>query len=465
MARRTTGWKIYRRGKTLWVWWADGAGGKVRQRLTDAKGNTLESNVSSREANQAAAAAYDQWCRLAEGAIRQNEETEKLTLGILQRDFAKAHIQDWDERTFYDVMLYMKTLETFFGANCNPQNITARNAEKYKQWLLREGGRNGKPLASVTADNRFQHAVRVFHWAINMEYLDRNPFKKVKPIKAKPIREKEPFTIEETMQILNTCKNQHRWFYAAVLFVAVSGSRRGPIPFVKIKDFNAARGILHVRDEISKQDKGQTYYLPDFVADELRRVSAGRDAEDWLFTCWDGRQMNEKMFDKPNNLEKPPPCRAWYRLLKDARVKPRGIHNLRRAAVTNLVAANVSMDRVTAVTGQTVEVARDHYLQVDGADQRRTMEELLGLYVEDESDDESDEDDPVHLDLTTFEADALATVLKQQLRHEAAPKSPLLNNSGTNSGTNRNGAIGKSNNTNVLEIVAVGVGFEPTRPG
>lgn len=107
----------------------------------------------------------------------------------------------------------------------------------------------------------------------------------------------------------------------------------------------------------------------------------GRDYHNELFLRFDGKPLNIKAFDSPDkgakNILK---SRTWYRLLAEAEVRPRRFHNIRGAGVTNLAANNVSMDLIVEVTGQTIAVAREYYLNLPNESQRNTMDKLVALY-------------------------------------------------------------------------------------
>src|SRR5690606_3322291 len=111
--------------------------------------------------------------------------------------------------------------------------------------------------------------------------------------------------------------------------------------------------------------KAHSYTLPQACANILDALTAGRDAEEPLFTRPDGTPLNIKAFDPPNKGSKRiPPSRTWHRLMVAAGVRVRRFHNIRGAGVTNLAALNVSMELIAEVTGQTVAVAREHYLNL-----------------------------------------------------------------------------------------------------
>src|SRR5690606_19679247 len=97
-----------------------------------------------------------------------------------------------------------------------------------------------------------------------------------------------------------------------------------------------------------------------------------------LFPSKLGRRMSPKTFDL--HVDKHGCAHAWRRLLDSARVKPRGIHNLRSAVDSNLVAAGVSLDLAVSVTGHSREIAERHYLKIDQKQQRQTIAKLADLY-------------------------------------------------------------------------------------
>ncbi|MEQ8821948.1 MAG: hypothetical protein RLY93_17070, partial [Sumerlaeia bacterium] len=122
------------------------------------------------------------------------------------------------------------------------------------------------------------------------------------------------------------------------------------------------------------------------------------------------------------------------------------------------------MKRITAITGNTAEVARQHDLSINATTQRATMEVLAQLYRQDpeanshpdaSDDPEPAETDPqkhVELKLARTDARAIAELLIQK----AQP------NSGTNSGTRPGSGGGKLRCNKGQEKLAEREGFEPS---
>src|SRR5690606_31338151 len=113
-----------------------------------------------------------------------------------------------------------------------------------------------------------QLARAVFEYAFQLEILPRNYFKSVKYFPDKAVRELEPFTADEVHAILTTAQSQMPWMYPVVLTLGLTASRRGPIPWLKVCDYNVAERKLIARDEISKQRRGKPWAVPDVLAEE-----------------------------------------------------------------------------------------------------------------------------------------------------------------------------------------------------
>jgi len=377
MARQATGCKVYKRERALWVWWPDGKGGKVRQRLVDEKGEKLQVGSPARIINQSAARMYDAWCRVVEEPAR-----EEMTILGLTDSYSRAHSAGWKKTSIKNYSLWMRNLEEFLGQPKLLKDISAKRAEELKQWLLSRPIGDGKTLSTRSVKDRMELYERMWEWAIRMDFVERNPFRKITRVVSTPTRERQPFNPEEVGRLLRAAQDEMPWFLPPILVISLTGSRRGPIPFMEVRDFDPAKGILIARDEISKHDRGQVYHLPKHVTEVLTRLTAGRGPKEPLFLNEAGRPLSIKVFDRPNPTTRklPPRARAWFRLQAIAQVQPRGVHNLRRAAVSNLAAADVTMEKITSVTGQTPEVAREHYLTLNSSAQRETMEKLAELY-------------------------------------------------------------------------------------
>lgn len=283
-----------------------------------------------------------------------------------------------------------------------------------------------------------------------MGELDRNPFKLVKPPRFKPVRESDPFTPAEVQTILATAKEKFPWFYPCILTAALTGARRNVLIQLKVQDIDHVNRKLVVPPEIAKHDKRHNYALPDCLYEVLVETSRGREADSPLFRNKFGRIIAQNAFDL--YVDKNGSMHAWRRLLKAARVKPRGIHNMRSAVDTNLVAAGVSLDLAVTVTGHTREVAQKHYLRINDTTQRQTISQLAKIYGSAILENNALK---LQFSLSPEQAEVLTKWILEQQENGV-----LEGNSGANSGANFPDARKPIRDKDAGKVVEVR-GFEP----
>lgn len=337
------------------------------------------------------------------------------------------------------------------------------------------GHRVQKGLAAKTVNSRIEFARQVFRWAVHLELCAKNPFLPLKPVKGAGVRDTRPFTPEEIRCLLHVAKKDYPWFYPVLAFISVTGARRESVRLLEVRDFDQASGVVTLRDEIAKRNRGQQFALPAGVREIIRRQTEGRLPSEPLFRSAQGRRLSDNAFDVPPYLKQRFRS-VWRRVLDAAGVEPRGIHNLRASVVTNLVEADCTLELAVEITGHSTEIARRHYLKTRLASQRQTMsllEKTLGLGVDigtevsvvpDEEvkdrrssggDDEADHQpakDIVVLRLTEDQARSLLCGIERLL---------ALGNSGTNSGTDGKGESVSPVKSGRKKSMAERGGFEP----
>lgn len=464
MARHSEGARIYLRGNVWWVGWSDGKNGKIRQALTSENGEPLHKKSPNQEVQAAAARIHNAWFR--EKSEAASGKKMDATVCELTQKFVKAHVDGWSRKTMTAYRRYMDVIESHFGDETAIRSISKEAAENFKLDVKARGGRKGGPLSTRSTNNLLEFTQTVFEYAFGLEWVERNVFAFVKPLTNVPVREKDPFTVQETAKILNTAKTnpEFYWFYPVVLAVAITTTRRGPLPQMLVRDYDIKLGELDLRGKIAKQGRAYKYAVGRVLAMELEKISKGRSADEPLFIDPSGKGLNAKAFDPPDpkrNKPEIPKSRVWYRLLAAAEVRPRGIHNLRSAGVTNLANANVTMDKITAVTGQTEDVAREFYLKINRESQRATMEKLEEMY------DQSPAEEPaqgcnvnrqkITLELEPDEAQSLAMFLQI-----ICSPNPV---SGTIQAQSKEEEGGKPSKSKAPRKMAERQGFEPWLPG
>ena len=93
---------------------------------------------------------------------------------------------------------------SFFHLRCN-----TRTTSKYKSNLD-----NYAPTLSVaTVNKELQILKRFFNYCIDMEWIDRNPFRSVKPFKVKPNGQRYHFTPDQIKLIMAHAGRFHDFYY------------------------------------------------------------------------------------------------------------------------------------------------------------------------------------------------------------------------------------------------------------
>ena len=385
MSRPAKGPVPYLRNHRWWARWADGRGGKVAKALTDFHGQALlKGGASSHEVYAAAAREYHAWHSAGVGAAVASPATQSgkpYTVGCLTTCYVNAHKLEWSFKTVSCYQKPMERFEHFFGTTTLAQSITPPMADSYKIWLSEIEYSAGQTLAPCTVKNNLSVAFSLMEYAFDMEMITRNPFKRIKRIHALPVREKDPFSPDEIRKILTTAREHYPQFYPVVVLICVTGQRPGAIPLVRVKDYDPHTRTLTLRDEDSKQNKGNSYPLPDLIAEVFDRHTAGRAPNERMFLNRNNGPLNAKTFDPPDRGSKSiPPGRTWYHLLNRADVRPRCISNLRKALVTNMYHNGTPLEEIVQVTGHSERVAREHYLKHCPEKKRQTINKAMTLY-------------------------------------------------------------------------------------
>ena len=287
--------------------------------------------------------------------------------------YFKANWDEWSKSSRAKYTMFRERQEKYFGAGIPLDDIKVERVVSYVQWMQRH-----QKLSPRSISDRLAFGRRVFGWALDMEWVQRNPFRVVKPPKPAPVREARPFSPEEVQRILTTAREKFPWTFPCIVVAAITGCRRHAIRMLNVGDFDPTTGVLRVRPEIAKMRRGHEYALPLSVQAILAEAVKGRKPTDPLFRSRLRNRYSEKAFDVYVGENQYP--NVWRRVLDAAGVEPRGIHQLRSAVDSNLVGAGVSLDLATGVTGHTQEVARKHYLRIHRDALRGTMSTLAAIY-------------------------------------------------------------------------------------
>lgn len=211
-------------------------------------------------------------------------------------------------------------------------------------------------------------------------------------------REMSYFTAEEVERLAAAIREPYG---TLVHLLAYGGLRFGEVAALRRNDCDFERGRVRV-DESLAEVNGQLIFgstkthqeryiaLPEFLVESLRAhldAHAGPDPSALVFTSPDGGALRNGNFSR----------RFWQRALRDAGLKPAGLHALRHTCATLLIANGAPIKAVQAQLGHSsAELTLDRYghlypdqldvLAVRLQDVRTRAAELAGQHQPDASD-------------------------------------------------------------------------------
>jgi integrase len=264
----------------------------------------------------------------------------------------------------------IRNLREFFGDAKPLASITEGDAHDFKRWLLGEGRsvrhkRHPRALSRATVAKRLQRVSAIFRDAARRRLIERNPFDGVRVPDA-PNKERQAYVPAEVVERLidETPDVEFRLLLAMARYLGV---RVPSEPFSMTWDcVDWARGRLRVPSPKTAVH-GKPYrvvpILPQ-VMPHLRAVfEQASEGELYIFAKLrqrDSVKAAQKGFWASLNLRQ-----RLLRLLTRLGIQPwpRLWHNLRASAQTDLT-NRFPMHVACEWLGNTVDVARAHYLQV-----------------------------------------------------------------------------------------------------
>jgi len=247
-------------------------------------------------------------------------------------------------------------LVEFFGADKPLADITPGGADDYKLKLV------GAKLAPMTIRKRLQFAKMIFRAAVRHRLIAADPFAEVNVKASMPDRRRFVST-EDTAKLLEACPSQD---WRTIIALARYGGLRCPSEVLSVKwaDVDVDAGRIRVTSPKTEHHPGkESRMIPLFpeLREELRR--AYELAPEGAVYVVDARFRKGSM--GPNGWRNCNLRTTFEKIIGRAglTVWPRMFHNLRSTRQTEL-SEKFPSHVVCAWLGNSLDVAREHYLQV-----------------------------------------------------------------------------------------------------
>ena len=286
--------------------------------------------------------------RLEAGVVAPTVNTDKsnpkVTYKELYQEWFKAYVGTVEETTSSQTKnIYRIHILPIFGdkfidqiSPLDCQNFITQKSQTFK---------NIKQIKSYTS--------KIFDFAINMNYIDRNPMKNVIMPKIKKTRSDNFWSLEELHHFLDIVKETESFKHFALFrLLAFSGLRKGELYALKWADIDFDSNLLNIDKSLGRIDgkaiekstknesSVRTIYLDDETIDIIKQWRNFYLKEQSQLPLTKLNISNEYMFSYISSNDKIEPLHADYinnvlnRIIKKHKLKPISPHGFRHTHAT-----------------------------------------------------------------------------------------------------------------------------------
>lgn len=250
------------------------------------------------------------------------------------------------------IVQYIRETKKFFSmAKKHCTNITADDINYYLAMLLKKGN------SPTSVDNARKFIKAFFKWLYENEYIRKDIFIKIKPIKRVDKR-KEYLTEEEIVKIRDTC-NEDKRALALVDFLLSTGVRVSECSNLKIDNVNFATGEVNIY--ATKTNEWRKVYLdPNALKHVGDYLNSRTDTCPYLFV--NNRKTNGKIDRMQNGSIE----RLLQMYCKRAKIhKHCHVHLFRKTLATRLHKRGLDMPIIAKLLGhKSINTTERFYLSI-----------------------------------------------------------------------------------------------------
>lgn len=195
---------------------------------------------------------------------------------LLSKFEAILTIEQKSPKTIYHYKNSTKKFLTF--TNKNFRDISTDDINYYFAYLMTK--KDGKKLSGTSLDNERKFIKGFFNWLYDNEYITRNPFNKINPIRRNEIK-KEILTGLDIDAIKESCITKRD--IALIDFLSVTGVRVSECSQLKINDVNFRTGDVMIYSNKTKTHR--TVFLDEVTLKHLTEyISCRNNISKYVFT-------------------------------------------------------------------------------------------------------------------------------------------------------------------------------------
>lgn len=206
----------------------------------------------------------------------------------------------------------------------------------------------GRNISSINRELQTLRAM--FYFAIENDWLIKNPFQKKKGIisVAAEIERDRVLTYEEERRLLAACTGRRSHLRPILICALDTGMRRGELLQMAWKDVDFENGQIYIPQSNTKTETARTVGITSRLRAELEELKISSASN-----------PNGKIFGISDNVKN-----AWKAALSEAGINDFRLHDCRHTATTRMIASGSPHTEVMKITGHSQIVTFLRYLNV-----------------------------------------------------------------------------------------------------
>ena len=243
--------------------------------------------------------------------------------------------------------------------------LSTRQLQAFVNSMAQEGAnmRNGKPLAPKTIRHHLSLISDIYSYAVRMDMVSDNPCSRVVIPKGE-VKEKEIYTQEEMMQLLELLMKESLKYRTFFFLIAYSGFRRSEMLGLEWKDIDWENNLISVRrtsnyvpkigiytDTTKTRYSQRTIKLADEIMDMLREWQD--DQAQQALAMGDKWVETDRIFTRPDGrpLDTNGPYSWLKKLCEENELPFYGIHTFRHFTASSMIAGGMDVATVSGALG------------------------------------------------------------------------------------------------------------------
>ena len=277
-------------------------------------------------------------------------EFSKLRIPDLEREFMAFSRANKAENTCEIIQQGFWKFREY--ANDIPlENVNYQLAEGYKSWLLKR--LNG------TTTNMYLRSVKAgFEYALKLEWLEKNPFRGVKPVNIPEPEYAVYLNEEEVAQLFSVIPDVE--FRRLIRFFLLTGCRRTEVALIDWRDIDMDMRTIILRASNTKTKRNRVLEIGDKLYALLQEQGPQKSGR--LFPKWQAGSITV-IFRKYVKL-----CGFGRKI---------SVHSLRHTATVYFLKAGIDMFTISRILGHTsVRTTETVYAHIPTGRKREAMDKL-----------------------------------------------------------------------------------------